>query len=135
VVLYPLTETGLPSAEIKALVFAAASAEDARPICDQVSVEDPLDIPFTVNAVLTIRMGFDAAAVRSAAETSLTAHLNAMRLRLGADIVRTQIIAALHVDGVHRVDLVAPNADTTVPEHGWAHATSVTVTVGGYADD
>jgi phage-related baseplate assembly protein len=57
-----------------------------------------------------------------------------MRLRLGADIVRTQLIAALHVEGVHRVDLVAPNADTTVPEHGWAHAASVTVTAGGYAD-
>jgi len=48
--------------------------------------------------------------------------------------VRTQIIAALHVEGVHRVDLVAPIADTTVPEHGWAHAASVTVTAGGYAD-
>jgi phage-related baseplate assembly protein len=135
VVLYPLTETGLPSAEIKALVLAAASAEDARPICDQVSVEDPLNIPFTVNAALTIRAGFDAAAVRAAAEASLMAHLDAMRLRLGADIVRTQIIAALHVEGVHRVDLVAPNADTDVPEHGWSHADSVTVTAGGYAND
>jgi phage-related baseplate assembly protein len=134
VVLYPLTETGLPSPEIKALVLAAASAEDARPICDQVSVEDPADYTFTVNAVLTIRAGFDAAAVRAAAEASLTAHLNAMRRRLGADIVRTQIIAALHVEGAHRVDLVTPNADTTVPEHGWAHAVSVNVTAGGYAD-
>jgi len=134
VVLYPLTDTGLPSAEIKALVLAAASAEDARPICDQVSVEDPADYAFTVNAVLTIRAGFDAAAVRAAAEASLAAQLDAMRLRLGADIVRTQLIAALHVEGVYRVDLVAPNADTTVPEHGWAHAASVTVTAGGYAD-
>jgi phage-related baseplate assembly protein len=99
-----------------------------------VSVEDPADYPFTVNAVLTIRAGFDAAAVRAAAEASLTTQLDAMRRRLGADIVRTQIIAALHVEGVHRVDLVAPNADTTVPEHGWSHASSVTVTAGGYAD-
>ena len=134
VVLYPLTDSGLPSAEIKALVLAAASAEDARPICDTVAVADPVEYPFAVHATLIIRPGFDSEAVRSAAQAALQAHLEAMQRRLGADIVRTQIIAALHVKGVHRVDLVAPNADTTVPEHGWAHATSVTVTTGGYAD-
>jgi phage-related baseplate assembly protein len=135
VALYPLTDAGLPSAEIMALALAAASAEDVRPICDQVETVYPDDYPFVVNATLTLRSGVDADTTRAAAEASLQAHLTAMHLRLGADIVRSQLIAALHVDGVHSVDLVEPNVDTTVPEHGWAHATSVTVTIGGYADD
>ncbi len=135
VVLYPITDAGLPSAEIMALVLAAASAEDARPICDRVEVQAPLDCPFVVQAAIVVRPGYDAEAVRQAAAAGLSAHLDAMRRRLGADIVRTQLIAALHVDGVHRVDLVAPNADTIVPEHGWSHAVAVEVTVGGYGDD
>ena len=50
---------------------------------------------------------------------------------LGLDVVRSQLIAALSVSGVYRVNLVSPNADIVVPENGWAHATAQTVTLAG----
>ncbi|MEO1766800.1 baseplate assembly protein [Thiobacter aerophilum] len=132
--LYPLTDTGLPSAEIKALVLAACSAEDARPICDTVEVADPQDMPFAVDARLTVLQAYDAEVVRQAALSSVTAHCEAIRRRLGADVTRSALIAALHVEGVHSVQLVAPNADIIAPVMAWTHASAIAVTVTGVAD-
>lgn len=132
--LYPLTATGLPSAALKALVLAKCSAEDVRPLCDTVQVADPLDMPFTVSAQLTILQAYDAATVQAAAMAAVQAHCAAMASRLGRDVSRSSIIAAAHVEGVHAVELAAPDADMSVPAHAWAHATSITVTVAGAID-
>jgi len=132
--LYPLTTTGLPTPEIKALVLAAASAEDVRPLCDQVSVADPVAMPFAVDAHLTLFADADAATTLARAEAALAAFCAEAAGGLGRDVVRSQLIAALSVPGVYRVHLVAPNADTVVPEHGWAHAVSQSLALAGVAN-
>lgn len=132
--LHPLTQTGLPSAEIKALVLAKASAEDVRPLCDTVEVADPIDMPFAVDARLTVLQSYDAETVRLAALAAVTARCAEIASRLGRDVARSALIAALHIDGVASVNLVAPNADITVPETAWAHATTIGVTVEGMSD-
>ncbi|MEO1750733.1 baseplate J/gp47 family protein [Thiofaba sp. EF100] len=132
--LYPLTDSGLPSAEIRALVLSACSAEDARPICDTVEVADPQDTPFAVDARITVLQAYDAETVRQSALESVTARCETIRRRLGADVTRSAIIAALHVDGVHAVQLVAPNADILAAPTAWTHATTIAVTVTGAVD-
>ncbi|MEW5790045.1 MAG: baseplate assembly protein [Pseudomonadota bacterium] len=132
--LYPLTATGLPSDEIKALVLARCSAEDVRPLCDTVEVADPIDMPFSVDARITVLQQYDTETVRQAALASVTARCAEIASRLGRDVARSSLIAALHVEGVASVNLVAPNADMSVPETAWAHATGITVTVEGATD-
>lgn len=134
VCLYPLTTTGLPSPELKALVLAAASAEDVRPLCDQVSVADPVAVPFAVDAQLTLFADADAATTMMRAEAALAAFCAEVAGGLGRDVVRSQLVAALSVAGVYRVNLVAPNVDTVVPPHGWAYATARSVTLARVAD-
>lgn len=128
VVLHPLTASGLPSAEIKAKVYAAASAEDARPLCDEVSVQDPVDFPYAVEAVVTPYGWADRESVRAAAEAAVSAFCATKSARLGQDITRSALIAALHVQGVKRVVLHQPSVDITVDVHHWTNATSITVT-------
>ena len=53
---------------------------------------------------------------------------------LGRDIVPSQIVAALSVTGVYRVDLVAPVATLEVGENGWAHCTAIDVQLAGNSD-
>lgn len=132
--LYPLTATGLPSAEIKALVLAKASAEDVRPLCDSVEVADPIDMPFSVDARITVLQQYDTETVRQAALASVTARCAEIASRLGRDVARSSLIAAAHVEGVHAVNLIAPTADMTVPPDGWAHAASISVTVAEVID-
>ncbi|TXF11939.1 baseplate assembly protein [Pelomicrobium methylotrophicum] len=129
--LYPLTATGLPSADIKTLVLAKASAEDVRPLCDTVEVADPIDMSFIVDARLTVLQQYDAETVRQQALAAVITRCNEIASRLGRDVARSALIAALHVEGVASVRLVAPNADISVPETAWAHATSISLTVEG----
>jgi len=132
--LYPLTSAGLPTPEMKALVLAAASAEDVRPLCDGVEVADPLALPFAVSAELTLYRDADAADTLRRAQAALQAACSKIAAALGRDVVRSQLIAALSVPGVYRVELDAPHADTVVPEHGWAHCTAQTLTLAGVVD-
>lgn len=135
VVLHPLTVSGLPSADIKARVLAAASAEDVRPLCDEVSVQDPVDFPYWVEAVITPYGWADAATVRQAAQDAVTAFCATKSRALGQDIARSALIAALHVTGVKRVALIHPAADITADVHHWTHAASITVTAAEPEDD
>jgi phage-related baseplate assembly protein len=99
-----------------------------------VEVQAPLDCPFVVQAAIVVRPGYDAEAVRQAALASVTARCAEIASRLGRDVACSGLIAALHAEGVASVNLVAPNADMSVPAHAWAHATSITVTVEGMSD-
>lgn len=132
--LYPLTAAGFPSPEIKALVLAAASAEDVRPLCDGVEVADPVEMVFPVTAELTLYRDADATGTLVRAEAALAQACERIAGGLGRDVVRSQLIAALSVPGVYRVNLVSPNADMVVPAHGWAHATTTAVTLAGVVD-
>lgn len=131
VTLYPLSVDGLPSAALQALVLARASADDVRPLCDTVRVVPPLDVPFVLQAQITVLQDFDVPTVLAAATAGAQALVDAMRARLGADVVRSALSAALHVPGVHRVEVLQPAVDTEVPAHGWAHCTDLTVTLAG----
>ncbi len=129
--IHPLTADGLPTPEIKAKILAATSAEDVRPLCDYVEVVDPDDVPFNVVARLTVLSTHDAEAVRQRALSAVQSCCAAIASRLGRDVARSAIIAAAHVDGVASVQLVAPNADISVPETAWAHAASIDISVEG----
>lgn len=129
--LHPLATNGMPSSELKSLVLAAASAEDVRPLCDGVEVVDPLDVPFAVDAQMTLFSDADAATTLARAEAALVAFCAEVAGSLGRDVVRSQLIAALSVPGVYRVNLVSPNADIVVPENGWAHAISRSLVLSG----
>lgn len=135
VVLHPLTASGLPSADIKARVLAAVSADDVRPLCDEVSVQDPVDFPYSVAATVTPYAWADAESVRAAAEAAVTAFCATKAQRLGQDVTRSALIAALHVPGVKRVALAHPAADIAADVHHWTHAASITVTAAEPEDD
>lgn len=129
--LYPLTADGLPSSDIKALVLSAVGADDVRPLCDQVEVLDPADYPFALSAQITLYDTADAATTLAASLSAAQSYAARIGATLGNDVVPSQIVAALSVPGVYQVTVSSPAADVAVPEHGWAHASSVAVTVAG----
>lgn len=138
VVLHPLADVAgspaLPDAALIARVLAAASADTVRPLCDTVHVELPIDLPYTVAARIVVLDLYDPATVRAAAQEAVTAFCATRARRLGQDIARSALIAALHVTGVKRVLLDAPAADLAAEAHAWTHATSIDVTVEGIED-
>ena len=132
--LHPLVAAGAPSAEVKALVLAAASAEDVRPLCDAVEVADPVACPFVAQAEIVLYRDADAASVLDQAGAAMAAFCERVAGGLGRDVVRSQMAAALSVPGVYRVNIVSPSADIVVPRNGWAYATAQSVMLAGVAD-
>lgn len=125
---------GVPDQTLLDAVTAALN-DDVRPLTDEVIVQAPTVLNYTVNATLTVYAGFNQANIQTAAEASLATYVHEQHL-LGRDITVTGVKAAMLVAGVHDVvlnntvgtDLVANLivADTEV-----AYCTGITVVVGG----
>ncbi|RTY69857.1 baseplate assembly protein [Pseudomonas veronii] len=96
---------GTAAADLLAVVAAYLSDEDRRPVADRLTVQSAQVLPYTVDAVLYLNSsGPESEPVRAAAETRLAALVNARR-RLGQEVNRSALDAALHIEGVKRVEL------------------------------
>lgn len=125
------SDDGTPSGELIALVSAALNAEHVRPLTDVVEVQGPAAIvPYAVEAALSLYTGPSSALVLAAAQAELDAYIAARR-RLGHDVTRSGLFAALHRPGVHNVVLTAPSADVVVAHDEIASCTGTTLTLTG----
>jgi phage-related baseplate assembly protein len=103
---------GTPGADLLAQVQAALSADDVRPLTDLVSVQAANFIPATVAGTLYRVPGPEGDVGVTAAQNALAAYV-ASRFRLGADLPRSGLFAALHQPGIVRVVLDQPASDLT----------------------
>ncbi|RQW71333.1 baseplate assembly protein [Halomonas sp. YLB-10] len=111
-------------------VTAALSAEDVRPVGDRLTVQSASIVAYSVVAVLYLYPGPEQEPILAAAQAALDAYVSTQR-RLGRDIRLSAVYAALHVEGVQRVELVSPAADVVLDETQAAHCTGTNVSIGG----
>lgn len=122
---------GTASDDLLSVVAAALNDEEVRPVADRVTVQSAEIVPYQIDATLYIYPGPEAEPVRQASEQQLQACIAAQN-RLGRDIRLSAIYAALHVEGVQRVELAQPVADIVLSDYQASHCTEYTITVGGY---
>ncbi|WP_419236065.1 baseplate assembly protein [Serratia fonticola] len=121
---------GSASPDLIAIVAAALNAEDVRPVADRVTVLSATIVPYEIDAVLYLFPGPEAEPIRQASERKLKAYISTQH-RLGRDIRLSAIYAALHVEGVQRVELKSPRADMVLDETQASSCTRYTLTIGG----
>ena len=121
---------GVASDELLAIVRNALNDEDVRPVADRVTVQSASVIDYTIDAALYLYPGPESEPVLSAAKTKLKAYITAQH-RLGRDIRKSAIYAALHVEGVQRVELTEPVADIVLDDTQASWCSEYSVTVGG----
>ncbi|WP_133624737.1 baseplate assembly protein [Erwinia sp. LJJL01] len=121
---------GVAAADLLAVVDAALNDENVRPVADRLTVQSAAIVNYSVDAVLYIYPGPEAEPVRAAAEAKLQAFVSAQR-RLGRDIRQSALYAALHVEGVQRVQLNEPAQDVVLDKTQAGYCTGYTITVGG----
>ncbi|CNF49963.1 baseplate assembly protein J [Yersinia enterocolitica] len=121
---------GTASEELIQVVAAALNAENVRPLADRVTVQSAEIIPYQIQATLYLYPGPEAEPIRQAAEAKLKAYISAQH-RLGRDIRLSAIFAALHVEGVQRVELAQPLADMVLNESQASSCIAYTLTIGG----
>ncbi len=129
-----LSATGDGAAPAALLTSVATIVTDPaiRPLGDRVTVASARIIAFAITASLTTFDGPDINLVLATARMKLDAYL-AVNRKLGREITTSGIIAALTVEGVHKVTLPAPTADIACDLTEAANCVGVTITHGGYA--
>ncbi|ECJ4372519.1 baseplate assembly protein [Salmonella enterica subsp. enterica serovar Senftenberg] len=121
---------GAASDEILSIVRNALNAEDVRPVADRVTVQSAQIVDYQISATLFIYPGPESEPVRAAAEAKLKTYISAQH-RLGRDIRLSAIYAALHVEGVQRVELAAPVADIVLDKTQASFCTDYQIVIGG----
>ena len=96
---------GTADAELLGVVDIYVGDEDRRPVADRVTLQSAEVIEFEVEAVLHLdTVGPESEPIRAAAEARLATLVNRRR-RLGWEVNRSGLDAALHIEGVKRVVL------------------------------
>lgn len=122
---------GTASAELLAAVAAAVNDEEVRPLGDRVTVQSAEVVGYEIDATLYLYPGPESEPIINAAMASLQAFLADNDKKIGRDIVRSAISAALHVQGVQRVVINTPAADLQIDNTQAARNTGYTVDNGG----
>lgn len=119
---------GSADAALLTVVDAYLSDEDRRPVADRLTVQGAEVLAYSVNAVLYLNtVGPEAEPIRAAAEARGLA-LVSQRRRLAQEVNRSALDAALHIEGVKRVELPGW-VDVVATETQAPYCTAFTVTV------
>ncbi|HHS9238732.1 TPA: baseplate assembly protein [Klebsiella michiganensis] len=122
---------GTAPAELLTAVAAAVNDEEVRPLGDRVTVQSAEIVEYAIDATLYLYPGPESEPIINAAMASLQAFLADNDKKIGRDIVRSAISAALHVQGVQRVVINTPAADLRIDNTQAARNTGYTVDNGG----
>lgn len=121
---------GTASQDIIDAVMGALSAEDIRPVGDRLTVQSAAIINYQVDATLYVYPGPEQEPILEAAQESLNHYVSEQR-SIGRDIRISALHAALHVEGVQRVELSQPLADLVLDGTEAAYCAGTTVAIGG----
>ncbi|SCC62661.1 baseplate assembly protein [Kosakonia oryziphila] len=121
---------GVAPDDLLTTVRIALNDEDVRPVADRLTVQSANIVDYQINATLYLYPGPESEPIRRAAETKLQSYISAQH-RLGRDIRKSAIYAALHVEGVQRVELAAPLDDIVLDKTQASNCTNYQIVVGG----
>ena len=119
---------GTASETVLQAVRERLNDDNIRPIGDRVTVQSATIHNYTIHAKLHLYRGPEYEPIKAEALKKLTAYTEEKR-RLGRDISLSGIYAALHLEGVQRVELLAPTADIVLPNSKSAYCTNIQIDV------
>lgn len=119
---------GTAKEEILNAVRTKLNDENIRPIGDRVTVQSAVIQPYQIHAKLHLYSGPEYEPIKAAALKQLTAYTEEKR-RLGRDISLSGIYAALHLEGVQRVELVQPTQDLVLPSSKSGYCTNINLEI------
>lgn len=121
---------GTAPADLIEKVDIALNDEDVRPVADRVTVQSATIINYEIDAVIYCYPSPEYEPITAAAEAQLKRYTTQQH-RLGRDIVLSAIYAALHVQGVQRVEIKKPVADIKLDKTQASYCTNISVALGG----
>ncbi|MDT8901822.1 baseplate J/gp47 family protein [Anaeroselena agilis] len=133
ITIYPLLNDGeLPGAELLASVLAICSADDVRPLTDNVSADAPTRVTYNIDVTYYIDKANEstAASIQEAVNAAVAAYQVWQRTKLGRGIDPSELSHRMKKAGASRVVVVAP-AYAALTKSQVAKEDTVTINYGG----
>jgi len=111
-------------------VNSALNADHVRPLTDYVTVASAQIVAYDIEASITTYAGPDASVVLAQSQQRAQRYAAANH-RLGRDVTRSALFAALHSEGVQRVILHQPVTDLLLNRQQAAFCTGITLNYAG----
>lgn len=115
---------GVPSEAVLQAVRTKLNDDTVRPIADRVLVQAATMQDYQIHAKLHLYRSPEYEPIMAAARAKLTEY-NQEKRRLGRDITLSGIYAALHIEGVQRVELISPSRDLILQPNQAGYCTGV----------
>ncbi|PQQ36227.1 baseplate assembly protein [Photorhabdus luminescens] len=122
--------SGVASQDLLDKVAAALNDENVRPVADRLVVQSAKVVEYQIDAVLYLYPTPESEPIRIAAAQQMKRYTETQH-RLGRDIRLSAIYAALHVEGVQRVELKSPINDVVLDKTQVSFCTAAKLSVGG----
>ena len=130
-----LTAGGIPGEEFLQEVEDALSADNVRPLTDNVTVVAPTVVDYDITATYYIENGMDATTVQNNVNAAISNFTEWEQSKLGRDIVPSRLIQyIMAVNGVKRVDVTSP-VYAALDDGEVAKVDNISVTMGGGEDE
>ena len=121
---------GEASAELITAVQKALDPDHVRPVCDRPTVKSSIATNYQIEAVLYVGKNAEDALLLETANIRLDKYIKNAQ-KNGESIYLSAIYAALHVDGIERVEIISPTADLVMDNYHHPYCTTKSITVGG----
>ena len=115
---------GTAAEDVLTAVRNRLNDDNIRPIGDRVTVQSATIAPYQIRAKLHIYRSPEYEPIKQVAQTNLEKYTEE-RHRLGRDISLSGIYAALHIEGVQRVELIEPSADISLTNDKASYCTAI----------
>ena len=124
------SENGAASAELIQIVQTALDPDTVRPVGDRPTVKSSIATNYQIEAVLYVGKNAEDALLLEVANIRLDKYIKNAQ-KNGESIYLSAIYAALHVDGIERVQIISPTADLVMDNYHHPYCTTKSITVGG----
>ena len=118
------------SAELIQIVQTALDPDTVRPVGDRPTVKSSIATNYQIEAVLYVGKNAEDALLLEVANIRLDKYIKNAQ-KNGESIYLSAIYAALHVDGIERVQIISPTADLVMDNYHHPYCTAKNITVGG----
>ena len=124
------SENGAASAELIQIVQTALDPDTVRPVGDRPTVKSSIATNYQIEASLYVGKNAEDALLLEAANIRLDKYIKNAQ-KNGESIYLSAVYAALHVDGIERVEIISPTADLVMDSYHHPYCTAKNITVGG----
>ncbi len=121
---------GEASQELIDIVQTALNPDTVRPVGDRPTVTSSTAVNYQVEAILYMWKNAEDTLLLEAANIRLDNYIKNAK-KNGDSIYLSAIYAALHVDGIERVEIISPSTDIIIDSYHHPFCTSRSITSGG----